>query len=180
MLPRLRISGVWRPLVTVGLIGLACLTTSCDSGHQEGVGSPAPDFEFQPLGGKTKRLSDFRGKPVIVNFFATWCGPCMQELPQLDRKIARPLADRGLVVIAIGIDQRPSDVADFERTNDYRFLFATDPESTIFQQFTRQESIPQTFLIKPDGTIGLHLVGYEPNDLQTLKRKVEELLPSAK
>jgi hypothetical protein len=104
----------------------------------------------------------------------------MQELPQLDRQIARPLADRGLVVIAVGIDDEPDSVVEFERTNDYKFLFTTDPQSAIFQKFTKQNPIPQTYLVKPDGSIALHLVGYEPNDLQLLKRKAEELLPPAK
>jgi peroxiredoxin len=160
---------------------LAISSVSCEVGApSKAVGQMAPDFEFQPLDGKSQRLSDLRGQPVIVNFFATWCGPCMMELPELDRKIARPFANRGLVVIAVGVDRSANDVAEFKKSNDYSFLVATDPKSKVFSEFTSQESIPQTFLIKPDGSIAMHLVGYEPNDLQELKRQVEKLLPASK
>jgi peroxiredoxin len=160
---------------------LALASFSCDgAGGSASVGNMAPDFQFTPIDGEPQRLSDFKGKPVIVNFFATWCPPCMMELPELDRKIARPFADRGLVVIIIGLDQVPDDVAAFKKKTDYSFVIATDPRSEIFSKFTTQESIPQTFLIKPDGTIAMHLTGYEPSELQQLKVQVDKLLSPVK
>jgi thiol-disulfide isomerase/thioredoxin len=157
------------------LLPLVFLSVSCDGG-----GQIAPDFEFKPIGGDSQKLSDLRGKPVIVNFFATWCGPCMMELPELDRYIAKPLAERGLVVILVGVDEKPEAVVEFKKENDYSFLVATDPKSEIISRFTSQQAIPQTFLIRPDGTIGMHLVGYDPNELRRLKRQVENLLPAAR
>jgi hypothetical protein len=104
----------------------------------------------------------------------------MMELPELDRYIARPYASRGLVVILVGIDESPEDVAEFKKSNDYSLLVATDPKSEIFSRFTREQPIPQTFLIKPDGSVAMHLVGFEPSELQRLKRSVERMLPAAK
>jgi peroxiredoxin len=163
------------------LPALALASLSCDGeGKSSSVGQMAPDFEFTPIDGKPQRLSDLKGQPVIVNFFATWCPPCLTELPELDRKIARPFADRGLVVLIIGLDQVSDDVADFKEKTDYSFVVATDPKSAIFSKFTTEESIPQTFLIKPDGTIAMHLKGYEPSELQELKVQVQKLLPAAR
>ncbi len=169
-------------MVLWGLMpALALASCSCDGGgDSSSIGQMAPDFEFTPIDGKPQRLSDFKGQPVIVNFFATWCPPCLMELPELDRKIARPFADRGLVVLIIGIDQVPDDVADFKEKSSYSFVVATDPKSEIFSKFTTVESIPQTFLIKPDGTIAMHLKGYEPSELQELKTQVQKLLPAVK
>ncbi len=153
----------------------------CERSSTGVVGKPAPDFEFSPIGGKPQRLSDLKGKPVIVNFFATWCGPCMIELPELDKKVASAFADRGLVVVAIGIDQKSEDVEEFEKSAKHSFLIAADPKTEIyakFQNMTGEDAIPQTFLIKPDGTIEMHLVGYNPSVIDDLKTKAEKLLPA--
>lgn len=163
------------------VLALAVFAAGCDDAASRGaVGGPAPDFEFTPIDGKTQRLSELRGKPVIVNFFATWCGPCMEELPELDRKIASAYADRGLVVIAVGIDQKPEHVAKFEMSTKHSCLIVSDPSAEILTKFTSDDVIPQTYLIKPDGTIGMHLVGYAPGELDQLKSQVEKLLPASK
>ena len=142
----------------------------------EAVGQAAPDFEFDVIGGKTQRLSDLLGQVVIVDFFATWCPPCLAELPELDRKIAKPFAKQGLVVVAVGLDDNPKIVQRFQRENDYSFWITADPTGQIVSRFTQDEGIPQTFLIRPDGTIAMHLTGYDPADLLALRREVEKLL----
>lgn len=76
------------------------------------VASPALAFDVTDTDGKRHRLADYRGKWVVVNFWATWCEPCRQEMPSL-QKLARRLEDRGLVVLTVAVNDREAQVKDF-------------------------------------------------------------------
>jgi peroxiredoxin len=147
------------------------------SGFRFKVGQPAPDFEFEPVDGKPRRLSDLRGQTVVVDFFATWCGPCMYALPELDRKIARPFQNRGVVVIAVGLGHSRDDLEQLQQQEKFRdsaIVFVPDPRQSIFAKFTEETTIPRTVLIKPDGTIGKLAVGYSPDELASMASLAEK------
>jgi peroxiredoxin len=168
-------------LVTTFVPGCTTNRTRSQVSDAVEVGQQAPDFEFEPVGGEPMRLSELRGKPVIVNFFATWCGPCMMELPELDSKLAKPLKDQGLVVIAFGIGETPQKMAELRRSTRCTYLVVPDSNSEIFEKFAGSEgAIPQSYLIRPDGTVDRHLVGYSPQELASLKKRVQELLKESK
>ena len=95
-----------------------------NSGFTAKGGEPAPDFAFEPVGGEPARLSDLRGRPVVLNFFATWCGPCMAELPELDREIWQPFREKGLVVLVVGAGETQQNVAHFQHERGFSFLLA--------------------------------------------------------
>lgn len=114
------------------------------------VGYSAPDFELTDLDGKRVRLSDFRGKPVVLNFWATWCPPCRQELP-----IFQDLHQRrgdAFVLLAVSEGESQQDVLAFVHEYGYTFRVLLDPQLSVGRAYDAR-GIPKTFVIDPDGVI---------------------------
>ncbi|MCB9568079.1 MAG: TlpA family protein disulfide reductase [Myxococcales bacterium] len=116
---------------------------------------PAPTWTLQDLQGNTVRLEDFRGKFLVINFWATWCEPCIGEWPQVDR-LAERLADRDdVVVLAISIDKAREDIPPFlERMSlsGTQVKVLWDPEQAINKAYG-SEKIPDTFFVGRDGEL---------------------------
>jgi thiol-disulfide isomerase/thioredoxin len=113
---------------------------------------PAPALAFTARDGAEKHLSDFKGKPILVNLWATWCGPCVEEMPSLDRLQAK-LGDK-LTVLAISEDrQGDTAVGPFLHKNGIQHLSVfLDPKSAATNEFAAQ-GLPTSYLIARDGTI---------------------------
>lgn len=114
-------------------------------------GMEAPDFELTLLNGETFKLSEQRGKVVLLNVWATWCGPCVAEMPELEQ-LAKDYAD-DLVVIGINCGEPEETVAEFVAENEYTYLFAADEEYLISGFLYPSYSIPNTFIIDADGIV---------------------------
>ena len=108
------------------------------------------DFTLKDLKGKNVTLSELRGKIVMVNFWATWCPPCMQEMPDLDR-LYTYFEPQGLVVLSITDDQ-PFKVASYVNSSNYHPPVLLDPEGKVSKQF-HVEGIPRTFIFNRDGKL---------------------------
>ncbi len=108
------------------------------------------DFTLKDLKGKKVTLSELRGKIVMVNFWATWCPPCMQEMPDLDRLYTH-FAAQGLVILSITDDQ-PFKVSSYVNTSNYHPPVLLDYEGTVHKQF-HVEGIPRTFIFDRDGKL---------------------------
>lgn len=128
------------------------------------------DFTLNDLNGKPYKLSDLRGKVVLVNFWATWCTPCRREMPDLDKLGAR-FADQGLIVLSIS-DEDQAKVVPFIAATGYRPAVLLDPGDVVEKQF-HIEGIPKTFLFDRSGK----LVG-ETID-QSTERQFLQLLAKA-
>lgn len=133
----------------------AAADAACRALEPELRDGPAPDFEVETLAGEKVALGQLRGKLVIVNFWATWCEPCIREWPQLDR-LAERLAGRDDVeILAISVDQDKSLVAPFlarmslEQTG-VRVLW--DPTGKLHNAFG-SEKLPDTYFVGPDGEL---------------------------
>ena len=117
---------------------------------------PAPDFTLPDPDGRQKSLSDWRGQPVLLNFWATWCGPCEVEMPALQAAYNEHQAD-GLVVLAVAVDDSADDVRRFFDRHGLTFHPLLDDGTTArqYQVF----GLPTSFFIDADGQISVTHVG---------------------
>lgn len=120
-------------------------------------GSRAPDFTLKDLQGRTVRLSDYRGHPVLVNFWATWCVPCRLEMPALEQRYAR-WKSSGLVILAVDFAEPASDVQAFKDELGLSFPLLLDPNGDV-QQMYRVRGYPSSFFVDPDGVIQVVQIG---------------------
>ncbi len=125
------------------------------AGHPSGVGpnvgKVAPDFTLMDLDGQPVSLSDFRGRPVMINFWASWCNPCRYEMPIIE-SVYRDRLDRGLVVLAVSIDDSPQAAADFIHQGGFTFPVLLDTNKRVANQY-RVRPIPTTFFVDGEGVI---------------------------
>jgi len=120
------------------------------------VNSPAPDFQLQTLGGETVRLSDMSGQPVLINFWATWCGPCQMEMPLIQKYYQKYSPD--LVVLAVNNDEPPGDVRAFIDQMKLTFPVLLDPGVQVENQY-RIRAFPTSLFIDAKGLIRYQHIG---------------------
>jgi cytochrome c biogenesis protein CcmG, thiol:disulfide interchange protein DsbE len=123
------------------------------------VGSPAPDFQLSALdGGGDVRLTEFRGRPVIVNFWASWCNPCRQEFPLLKQALRDHRAE-DLAVVGVTYQDIPSDSRDFVKKQSSTWPQGVDDGGAVAKAFGVR-AIPQSFFVRADGTIVARIFGF--------------------
>jgi len=131
------------------------------------VGNLAPDFTLKGLDGQTVRLSDFRGKAVLLNFWATWCPPCRQEMPDLE-KAYQKYKDQGVVFLGIDMQEDQGTVKQFVQQNGYGWIFAVDSSGQVADTY-QAAAIPTSYFIDRDGVIRDTQIGAIPPSLLEAK-----------
>ncbi|HVU22562.1 MAG TPA: TlpA disulfide reductase family protein [Opitutus sp.] len=143
---------------------------------------PAPDWKLKDVNGKVVNSGQFKGKVVVVDFWATWCGPCRREIPGYV-KLQKKYGKDGLVIVGMSVDQQgPEVVKDFiaKYGVDYQIVMADDAATEAFAGDQPIEAIPTTFIIDRDGKIRDRKMGaedtaeYEKTILQYLKPAASE------
>jgi len=133
--------------------------------HPPKVGEPAPNFALATPAGRTVKLSDFRGKTVVLNFWATWCPPCRAEMPDFQRTWEERGADRGdLVVLAVNLQEAPGPVEGFVREFGLTFPIAMDRTGEVMQHYGLR-GLPGTFFIDRGGVLRSQSLGPVFGDL---------------
>lgn len=125
------------------------------------VGSPAPDFQLDTLSGETVRLSDFRGKTVLLNFWATWCAPCRLEMPAIESRFEEHKSD--LAVLGINFDEPASDVQAFAQELGLTFTILLDPGGEV-QKLYKIRGYPSTYILDADGVVRIQHIGVMTGD----------------
>ncbi len=121
------------------------------------VGKPASDFSLKDLDGKKQSLSSLKGKVVLLDFWATWCGPCRRELPTI-AKLHKELADKGLAVVAVNVGEPLASVNAFLRKNAFELPVWLDSDSEVSQRYSAN-SIPTLVVIDKTGKVSAYKVG---------------------
>lgn len=139
------------------------IDTATPPGTSAGLdpGDVAPDFEFSSYQGERLRLSDFRGRPVLVNFWATWCGPCRSEMPAIDEALQRYRED-DLAVIAMNRGEPYGRAADWLDDLGLSFTaFGHDPEESVYMRYIEGSvaGLPISYFIDPQGVITEKVLG---------------------
>lgn len=122
-------------------------------------GDRAPHIELRADSGAEVDLRDFRGKYVLLNFWATWCPPCVQELPSLN-ELAREFEERGLVVLGVSVDEDREAYENFLERFDVSFPTVRDPERVAANRYGTMK-YPESYLIDRDGVVVQKYVGAE-------------------
>lgn len=148
------------------------LALGCDRGaHPSQSGKEAPDFTVSD-GTRSVHLSDYRGKVVLLNFWASWCAPCVQEMPSL---LALHHDDPNLVVLAVSIDTDPAAYANFIRNRNVDLITVRDPDQRAASLY-HTEMWPETYLIDRSGLIRRKFIGATDWSTPEIRTYVNSLL----
>ena len=160
----------WRSLTVFGavfLVGYFITVASINGGHRDlhadaATGNEpsliAPDVTLKKLGGGNIDLKAYRGQWVLINFWATWCPPCIEEMPSLEL-FYRKYQKENMTVLAVSIDKgSPDKVADFVKSYGLTFQIFHDPAAEAASKFN-VSSLPATFVLNPEGEIVSHALG---------------------
>jgi len=127
-------------------------------GYALHAGSEVPDFQLPSLAGGETALASYRGKVVVLNFWATWCPPCVAEMPSLER-LHRTLGPEGLAVVTVSTDEDPEALREFVTRYGLTLPVLLDPGGEVASGSYRTTGYPETFVIDREGALVSHTLG---------------------
>ncbi len=141
------------------------------------AGDKATDFTLRDLNGQSVTLSELQGKVVLMSFWATWCGPCKEEMPHL-QKLYDAKKDQGFEVLSISTDdaRSASQVKPYIKKHGYTFRVLLDRDSSVIGTYNPAKTLPYTVVVDRKGEIAKVAQGYNPGDEVALEKLVDELL----
>jgi peroxiredoxin len=172
MSPSLRslVSSIGRPLLAL----LFAVAVPWTAAAPLAPTAQAPDFTLRTLDGQKLRLGEQRGRVVLVNFWATWCGPCRQEMPHLN-KLYEKYKSSGFVLLGVNVDDDTRQAAGVADKLGVKFPVLPDADKRVSKQYDLS-AMPSTVLIDRDGKVRYLHRGYQSGYEDTYDKQIRELL----
>jgi cytochrome c biogenesis protein CcmG, thiol:disulfide interchange protein DsbE len=149
-------------------------STGDTGGGSNQVGAPVPQLKVESLNGKRIDVASYRGRVLLLDVWASWCGPCKQELPMLDA-MARRLKGQGIDILAVSVDQERANVDKFLKGHGHWALtIAHDPAGTIAERL-QPDKMPTSYVIDRAGIVRYVNAGFVPDDAATIERRLLEV-----
>ena len=144
-------------MLLLALALIACQQSPDSIGPKAEIGQPAPDFVLQDTTGKSWNLSELKDKVVFVNFWATWCPPCREEMPSMEQ-LHKNLASEGFQMLAILYEDDPGEAAALVNGYGYTFPVLIDPDGKTVKAYGLT-GIPETFIVNTEGILVEKFIG---------------------
>lgn len=135
----------------------------------------SPRLQVEMFGGGKTDLAELKGKVVLLNFWATWCPPCRQELARVQSDVIDRFAGRDFVFLPISRGETHQTVAAFREKTGYSFPMGLDPSQTVYDRYA-SNYIPRNFVIDRNGKVVLASVGYDPEEFDEMIKTIEKTL----
>ena len=143
-----------------------------EAGNQ--VGAPVPALRVESLSGKKIEVASYRGRVLLLDVWASWCGPCKQELPMLDA-MARRLKSQGVEVLAVSVDQERANVDKFLKGHGkWALTIAHDPAGAIAERL-QPDKMPTSYVIDRSGIVRYVNAGFVPDDAAMIEKRLLEV-----
>jgi thiol-disulfide isomerase/thioredoxin len=144
-------------LLIAGAMGLLLNCGTQAAGFEKRAATPAPELQAQDLAGAPKTLADYRGKVVLLNFWASWCPPCLREMPSMERLRVK-MAGRPLAIVALDSAEAPEEVNAYLSRMTLGFPILLDPDGSNTRRW-KVFALPTTFLLDAEGRVRYVLTG---------------------
>jgi len=164
--------------IFITLLVVVAATTLFAEDHQGSLvknGNQVPNFRVTNLNGKNISISELKGKVVLINFFATWCGPCMKELPEVEAKLWTKFKDQNFAMLSIGREHTKEQLVAWNKKKGFTFPIAPDPKREVYSKFASQY-IPRNFIVDKTGKIIWQGVGFSQKELDEMIKIIQENL----
>ncbi|MFA6126487.1 MAG: TlpA disulfide reductase family protein [Bacteroidales bacterium] len=163
-------------MILVSVMHPAFSQTAKDTANLLKVGSDMPEFALKSIDGKTLTSDDLYGKIVLINFFATWCPPCNQELPLVEKDIWAKYKDNKDFILVIIDREEPLDkVKPYVEKKKWTMPFYLDEKKEVYLKFATR-FIPRNYLFDKEGRLVLVSMGFKKEEFETLKKEIDNLL----
>jgi len=170
------------PIVCMGVIACmpnikSTLTEPDERGYIVKVGDKVPNIEMTLTDGAVTSLKELRGKVVVLQFTASWCGVCRREMPHIEKDIWLPHKDKDLVIIGVDRDEPLEKALQLAEQTGITYPIALDPGAEIFGKFASKKSgVTRNVVIDRKGKIAFLTRLFDPVEFKAMKEKIEELL----
>jgi peroxiredoxin len=156
-------------VVVIGLLGLLVMPVSAKP-----ISGKAPEFTLKSRGGQNLRLSDYRGQVLLINFWASWCGPCRQEMPLLENLYKR-YNKLGFTIMGVNVDTDSTKANNYLRDISVTFPIVYDTTNAVSKSFN-VNAMPTTVIVDRNGNMRFLHQGYQPGYENDYKKEVVQLI----